>query len=408
MDDNKYFLGQLLQKNDILYKTKITAADFITEFEVRTYNAIVSIFKTGGIADIVSVSAQDKNIDPYKLSTLTTDTLTATWRQVEARIRRTSKYRKLQAIAEMIQAANEYDDSLVSNIMLELERLDMVNEYEIVNARDYAETALAIIEERYKKNGQLPGITTGLGKLDDVMLGFEDRKLYVIGARPSQGKTALLLNFADRCNVDCGFISAESGKQELMNRIFSINGRIHTQRLTSGSMSTSDFSRLTDAMVAVTQRNMYIYDEPNMGIDTVILKAREMKRRFDIKILYIDYLQCIRGDQRKRVHEQVADISKALKALARSLDIPVVVSAQLRRDSEGNRPLLSDFSDSTQIERDADVAVMIFNYRDPKNKDADVKTYLLVEKNRDGRTGDLRVVFNKQYLRFETFQGGDE
>lgn len=88
----------------------------------------------------------------------------------------------------MIQAANEYDDSLVSNIMLELERLDMVNEFEIVNARDYAETALSVIEERYKNNGQLPGITTGLGKLDDVMLGFEDRKLYVIGARPSQGR----------------------------------------------------------------------------------------------------------------------------------------------------------------------------------------------------------------------------
>lgn len=192
-----------------------------------------------------------------------------------------------------------------------------------------------------------------------------------------------------------------------MNRIFSINGRIHTQRLTSGSMSTSDFSRLTDAMVAVTQRNMYIYDEPNMGIDTVILKAREMKRRFDIKILYIDYLQCIRGDQRKRYMSRLLIFPRRSKPLHEALIFPLWFQHSCAVTARAT-DRLSDFSDSTQIERDADVAVMIFNYRDPKNKDADVKTYLLVEKNRDGRTGDLRVVFNKQYLRFETFQGGDE
>ena len=160
-------------------------------------------------------------------------------------------------------------------------------------------------------------------------------------------------------------------------------------------------SKLTNAASQLyDSKGIYIYDEPNMSIDTAVMMARQMKRKYDIKILYVDYLQCLspsRASGKQEYREQVAYASKQMKQLARVLDIPVVSAAQLRRDAEGNRPLLSDFSDSTQIERDADVAIMIHNiYKDGDLQD----TWLLVEKNRDGRTGDVHVTFDQAHMRF--------
>jgi len=396
--DTKYFLGQLLLDNTILYKTKVNELDIEHKSDMDIFTTIKTIFKRGEIADITNVATECKDVDVYKLASLTTSVITATWRQTEKRIKQQSARRKLLNLAMVIKETPD-NDEVVRIILSEIEGLGNNEEYKIHNMKDLVSDAIDKLEERYNAKGKLPGITTGLKNLDDYIMGFEPRKYYVFGARPSQGKTAILLNFVDNCKVDCGILSAESASKELLNRIFSINGRADTQRIATGKMHTSDFSKITDTAQEYSNRNIYVYDEENMPLETAIIKAREMKRRFNIKILFVDYLQCMTGNTKLARHEQVAEMSKSMKALARRLDIPVVVAAQLRRDAEGKRPTISDFSDSTQIERDADVAVMIYN-----KEDGDLtKNYLLVEKNRDGRRGDIQVTFRPEVLRFENY-----
>lgn len=399
MSDHTYFLGQLLTDNSILYETKIRAEDFIREFDLRVFSAIKAVFKRGDIADIATVAEYDRNIDVYRLAKLTSDVLTANWKQVERRILNQSDRTRLLRIIDIIKGEPDNEAALHA-IHRELEKFGERSEFEIVQAREVIKESIDLIEKRYLMKGELPGIKSGIIELDNIILGFEKRKLYVFGARPSQGKTAILLNFLNNCTCKAGFISAESSRYELMTRIYAINGRINSKRIVSGLLQDSDFVKLTDVASAYTKRDFYIYDEPNMNFETALMKAREMKRRFGIEILFIDYLQSLSGDPKLKRHEQVAEISRSLKSLARRLDIPVIVSAQLRRDAEGKRPQLSDFSDSTQIERDADTAVMIYNRADEGKQ----RTFLLVEKNRDGECKDIEVRFNREFIAFENLK----
>lgn len=396
MSDHTYFLGQLLLDNSILYETRVREEDFIGEFELRVFSAIKTLFKQGDGADIATVAAFDRNIDVYRLANLTSNVMTVNWKQVERRILSQTDRTRLLGIIDIIKGEPD-NEMVIHAIHRELEKFDERSEFEITQVRDVIKESIDLIEKRYLMKGELPGIKSGITELDNLTLGFEKRKLYVIGARPSQGKTAILLNFLNTSNCKAGFISAESSRYELMTRLYAINGRIRQKRIVSGLLQQADFVKLTDVASEYSRRDIYLYDEPNMSYDTALMKAREMKRRYGIEILFIDYLQCLSGNPKLKRHEQVAEISRSLKGLARRLDIPVIVSAQLRRDAEGKRPQLSDFSDSTQIERDADTAVMIYNRTD----DGQQRTFLLVEKNRDGECKDIEVRFNRDFMAFE-------
>lgn len=402
--DHRLFIGQVILDSSILYQTKVTISDFDTEFDKRVFNAITNIFREGGQIDLPSILAFDKQIDAYQLSILTTDVMTSTWKQTELRIKNATRRRTLLNIAEMIQG-NKNNDEVISEIFKQLEQADEGDEDSIISIQKSVDSAIDIIEERYKMQGVIPGITSGLSDLDSMILGFESRKLYVIGGRPSEGKTALLLNMLARCEASAGFISAESSHIELTKRLISIIGNVASKGLNTGYMKTSDFTKLHEAAVNLNGRQIYFYDEPNMHIDRLLIKARELKRRFDIKILFVDYIQCLTANMNIPRHEQVAHISKSLKGLARTLEIPVIASAQLRRESDDRRPLIGDFSDSKQIEQDADVAMLIHNkrVRDESGEEIRRDTFLLVEKNRDGETGAVQVVFRRGVLRFENY-----
>jgi replicative DNA helicase len=399
--DHKMFLGQLLQQNSILYSSVIREEDFITDFDVKVFSAIKTVFSRGQIADLASVAAFDRSINVSKLASLTTGVTPVTWKQTQQRIIETSKRTELLKISEIIKSEPD-NSTAIAAVRTELNRINDRSECEIVKADTLIQETVDLIEKRYKLNGQLPGIRSGIDKLDDTILGFEKRRLYVFGARPSQGKTALLCNFIHNCSVKAGIITAESSSSEIMKRLISIGGNLKLTSISTGFLRDSEFSKIFDVGSNYAERELYFFDEPNVSIDSCLLKGREMKRRFGIEILFIDYLQCLSGSPKVPRHEQVADISRSLKALARSLEIPVVVSAQLRRDAEGKRPQLSDFSDSTQIERDADVAVMIYQ---GEKKGESKKTYLLIAKNRDGPCRDIEVNFTAAQMRFENVRG---
>lgn len=398
-----YFLGQCLWDPQIILDAKCSPSDFEQDLHQRIFQAMLEITREGQIIDERILSQRSgiplQVILPIKAHNI----MTTTWSFYDSQIRKAYQIRRLKKVAEEVfNSVGETPVELTAKMQKAIDDTrNQVDGFEISPIQDTVNSSIELIEKRMETGRKCIGIPSGLSGLDRLISGFQPRRLYCIGARPSQGKTALLLNSVRNCNEACGILSAESAKEELVMRLMASKSQIDSHRLVVGLLKEGDMNRLTQAASELySSKGIYIYDEPNMSIDTAVMMARQMKRRFDIKILFVDYLQCLspsRAGGKQEYREQVAYASKQMKQLARVLDIPVVAAAQLRRDAEGHRPQLSDFSDSTQIERDADVAVMIHNtYQEGDLKD----TWLLVEKNRDGRTGDIPVVFNQPHMRF--------
>jgi replicative DNA helicase len=365
---------------------------------------MIDISCAGDVVDEIKLSDKTGITLSQLIALKNVDIIPTNWRYNEKMIKQQSAIRKIKAVAQsVVEDQSDCPDNLVQLMQETINEFQVQNEqFEITAIQNTLADALVAIEKRIEAKGQIAGISSGLKELDKYIGGFQNRRLYYIGARPSQGKTALLINFMINCKLRCGFLSAESGKQEIVNRILSNQSNIDSQRLVFGLLKTGEINHLYSAIDTLQSREeIFIYDEPNMSIETAVFKAKEMKRKFDIQILFVDYLQIISSSSTKSnqqdYREHVANVSRQMKQLARILNIPVVVAAQLRRDAEGIRPKLNDFSESTQIERDADVAIMIHNrYEDGALKD----TWLIVEKNRDGRKGDVPVIFDQNHLRF--------
>lgn len=403
MNLEKVFIGVCLWHPHVLDRTKVKVEDFNGQDAV-VFKAMKEINQEGNVPDEISIHEKTgisyTELLDYKKTEY--DIMGTNWKYYDKQLRERSSRSKILLEAESILKEPLSAKDMIAKMQevfreVENDSLD----FEIHDIQSTIHKTVDIIQERKENNQKLIGITSGLRRLDEMTFGFQDRRLYYIGARPSQGKTALLLNFIENCNVCCGVISAESGKEELSTRLLAKGALIDSQRLTVGMLYEGEDDSLFKSAENLYEKSIFIYDEPNPSIDTVVSIAKQMKQRYDIKILFVDYLQCLSTTSSLRslpYHQQVAYASKQMKALARTLNIPVVVSAQLRRDAEGNRPQLNDLSDSTQIERDADVVVMIYNKYD---KDQNLEgNYLLVEKNRDGRCGDINVIFNQQYIKF--------
>jgi len=398
-----YFLGQCFWNPQIILDAKCCPSDFESDLHQRLYQGMQEITREGQIVDERMLSHRTGIPLQVILPIKAPNVVVANWSFYDTQIRKACQIRRLKKIAEgIVNSVGETPEELAAKMQKAIDDTNTQTDgFEITSIQDTVNSSIELIEKRIQNGQKCIGIPSGLKGLDRLFWGFQPRRLYYIGARPSQGKTALLLNFVRNCNEACGILSAESAKEELVMRLMASKSQIDSQRLVVGLLKEGEMNKLTEAASDLySSKGIYIYDEPNMSIDTVVMMARQMKRRFDIKILFVDYLQCLspsRAGGKQEYREQVAYASKQLKQLARILDIPVVAAAQLRRDAEGNRPQLSDFSDSTQIERDADVAVMIHNiYNNGDLQD----TWLLVEKNRDGRTGDIPVVFNQAHIRF--------
>jgi len=403
MNLEKVFIGVCLWHPHILDRTKAKVEDFHGQ-DAIVFKAMKEINQEGNVPDEISIHEKTgisyTELLDYKKTEY--DIMGINWKYYDKQLRERSSRNKILLEAEsLLKEPLSAKDMIakMQDVFREIENDSL--DFEIHDIQDTILKTVDIIQERRKNNQKLIGITSGLRRLDEMTFGFQDRRLYYIGARPSQGKTALLLNFIESCDVCCGVISAESGKEELSTRLLAKGALIDSQRLTVGMLYDGEDETLFRSAENLYDKKIFIYDEPNPSIDTVVSIAKQMKQRYDIKILFVDYLQCLSSTYSLRslpYHQQVAYASKQMKTLARTLNIPVVVSAQLRRDAEGNRPQLNDLSDSTQIERDADVVVMIYNKYD---KDQNLEgNYLLVEKNRDGRCGDINVIFNQQYIQF--------
>src|SRR5215831_18458137 len=289
---------------------------------------------------------------------------------------------------------------------------------EIVATKDLVMATIEQIEKLYENRGSLTGIPTGFGDLDKMTLGLHPAEMIVIAARPSMGKTALAMNIAEHVAMNVGkavaIFSLEMSSQQLVQRLLCSRAQVDLQRVRDGFLSERDFPKLTSAAAKLAAAKMFIDDTPGLSIMELRAKARRMKSQYDIELIVIDYLQLLRSTTRRAQDNrqlEIAEISGGIKALAKELNLPIVVVAQLNRQpdsraKEGGRPRLSDLRESGSIEQDADVVGLLVR-PEYYETDEDVRqekageAELIIAKQRNGPTGDVPLTFLKQYTRFE-------
>jgi replicative DNA helicase len=268
------------------------------------------------------------------------------------------------------------------------------------------------LEENQGNRSLVTGVPTGFTNLDNLTSGFQNSDLIILAARPSMGKTALALNIARNAAVDgnipVAIFSLEMSKEQLSLRMLCSEARIDSSRLRGGFFSMEDWHRLTDAAGVLSESPIYIDDSPSLTAMDIRAKARRLKMDKNIGLIVIDYLQLMQGRAgAERRDLEISEISRAMKALAKELDLPVLALSQLNRMLEqrtDKRPRLSDLRESGALEQDADVVAFI--YRDEVyNKEEDNPSKgiaeILLSKQRNGPTGDIHLTFLNSFTRFE-------
>ena len=274
------------------------------------------------------------------------------------------------------------------------------------------------IETLQRSGKAITGVPSGFVDLDGLTSGFQRAELVVVAARPSMGKTAFCLNIAANAASEgqgVAIFSLEMSKESLVQRMLTATARVDSHRVRQGSLRDSDFTQLARAAGLLQTYQIWIDDTPSITLLEMRSKARRLKIDNDLKLVVVDYLQLMRSPEysENRVQE-ISDISRSLKALARELEIPVIALSQLSRASEqrgGERkPILSDLRDSGAIEQDADLVIFIHRpeYYDREDESKRGLAEIMLAKNRNGPTGDVQLKFTREYTRFDSFSGRDE
>lgn len=282
---------------------------------------------------------------------------------------------------------------------------------QIVNIHDLLVEAFERIDARLQR-GEGTGTPTGFRDLDNLTGGLHESELVILAARPSMGKTALATNIAEhvaiKCEVPTLFVSLEMARLELAQRMLCSQGRIDANKFRSGFLSGEDRQKLVEASAHLGKAPLFVDDTPARTVTEIAACARRLKRREKLGLLVLDYLQLVQPDNPKDPRqEQVARMTRRLKALARELQIPILCLAQLNRQPEAtresHRPRLSHLRESGAIEQDADVVLFIHReeYYHPDNEDEKGKADLIVAKQRNGPTGTVKLAWLARYTRFE-------
>jgi replicative DNA helicase len=275
------------------------------------------------------------------------------------------------------------------------------------------------IEALQKGGKTVTGVATGFGDLDEMTSGFQPADLIIVAARPSMGKTAFTLNIAQYAaiehNVPIAFFSLEMSKESLVQRMITSEARIDAQKLRKGMLRDDDFPRLARAAGILSSAPVWIDDTPGLTILEMRAKARRLKADAGVGMVVVDYLQLMQGPSGSESRQQeVSQISRGLKALAKELNVPVVALSQLsrapeQRTGDNKRPQLSDLRESGAIEQDADLIMFLYRqefYDGPTDKDGNSlegKAEVIVGKQRNGPIGLVNLFFHKQYTRFESY-----
>ncbi len=284
------------------------------------------------------------------------------------------------------------------------------------SAKEIVTETMLLIEKLSTDPSAFTGIPSGLTDLDGITNGLQKSEFIVIGARPSVGKTALALTMAAHASINLkipvAFFSLEMSESAIMLRLIASEARIPADRIRTGRIKTTDYDSLMEAASRIYEAPLYIVDLPNMKLLELRTMARRLVLERGVKIIFIDYLTLITHENADLPRwEQIAAISRSLKALARELDIPVVALSQLKREAEGKQPTLADLRESGSIEQDADL--IIFLHRDREisktyeSQSDQIETDIIVAKQRNGPTGKAPAWFKSSYAKFVNMERRD-
>lgn len=425
IDAEKSVIGSMLMDQDAVMAASelLIADDFYGKQYGTLFAAMTQMYKEGKPVDLVTLQNKLKEMEvPPELSSVEflKDILSQVFTSANVKY-----YAGIVKEKAMLRNLIKVNEEIANKCYLQKEPLDEiinVTEKKIFNVvqsqgggdyvpiRDVVIEALEKIESAAKNKGNVTGIPTGFTDLDYQTAGLQPSDLVLVAARPSMGKTAFVLNIAEHMafkkGVTVAIFSLEMSKVQLVNRLLSLESKVSSQLMRTGSLEDSDWERLIESAQVIGDSKLIIDDTPSISIQEMRSKCRKYKMEHNLGIIIIDYLQLMSagaGNSDSR-QQQISDISRSLKALARELNVPVVALSQLSRAVEqrpDHRPMLSDLRESGAIEQDADVVMFI--YRDDYyNKDTDKKNVaeIIIAKQRNGPVGTIELAWLPDYTKF--------
>lgn len=399
--------------NKIVFKTMLSLLEKGEPIDATTMVSALTnqgdISNIGGInyvVELVNSTPTSKNVEHYaKL------------------VKEKATLRKVIAdLSDSLSSAYQGDVS-ISDIIAKIEKsmLDISNQNTgtgFRNVADILDTHMQIVETRSQTDGFVTGLSTGFVGLDKITTGLHEGNLIILAARPAMGKTALALNIAKHVATmerkPAVIFSLEMGAEELIERMVASEGMIPGYHLKTGNLSTDEWKRLVHAQSNLYDVPIFVDDTAGIRISDIRSKARKLSQEMGgLGIIIIDYLQLITGSKRENRQQIVSEISRELKILSKDLRVPVIALSQLSRSVEqrqDKRPMLSDLRESGSIEQDADIVA--FLYRDAyyqkeqaDSQEANNVTELILEKNRHGSLGTVKLYFHKEYTKFSSVEG---
>ena len=417
--------AMLMDKDAILSAAEIICGqDFYQTSYGVIFDSMVELFNEGKPVDLITLQERLKEKDvPPEISSLEFVRELVSAVPTSANVKH---YAQIVADKAMMRRLIKLNDEISNKCYAGKEPLEAVLEmteksvFDLLQKRNTGEyvpikqvvlNALDKIEKASKSKGTVTGIPTGFIDLDYKLSGLQPADLILVAARPSMGKTAFVLNIAqyvafkkDKC---AAIFSLEMSKEQLVNRLFSLESQVDAQALRTGNMKDSDWEKLIEGAGIIGKSHLIIDDTPGISVSELRSKCRKYKLEHGLDIIIIDYLQLMSGSVGGRSEsrqQEISEISRSLKALARELNVPVIALSQLSRAVESRpdkRPMLSDLRESGAIEQDADVVMFI--YRDEYyNKDSEFKKQaeIIIAKQRNGPIGTVNLVWMPEYTRF--------
>ncbi len=424
-------IGSMLTDKDAVISAieVLKPQDFYREDNKTIYEAILNLYSRSEPVDIITVRAELESMG--KLDNVGGLEYLAELPEKVPTTANASKYIKIveekSTLRNLIKTANEIielgynptedvDDIMegaekkIFNIMQDKEQ----KSYSPL--KDVLVESFTKLEELYNRKQHITGVPSGFTDLDYRTAGFHGSELILIAARPAMGKTAFALNIASnaalRANVPVAVFSLEMSKEQLVNRILSSESMVDSNKIRTGKLEEDDWSKLAETIGPLSEGEMYIDDTPGISITEIRAKCRKLKIEKNIGLVVIDYLQLIQGTGKRNGsrEQEISEISRSLKILAKELDVPVIALSQLSRAAEqrpDHRPMLSDLRESGAIEQDADI--VMFLYRDDYyNQDSEKKNIaeVIIAKHRGGSTGTVELLWLGNYTKFVNIAKG--
>src|SRR5687767_2553735 len=433
LEAERSVLGAILVHNDAfnLAAQVIDAADFYRDAHRRIFDKMVALSERGQAIDFVTLKeelARGGDLDevggPAYVASLADGVPRATNVEYYARI-----VKEKATLRNLIYAANKilsnaYEADQESDLILDEAESAIFSVADdrlkagFVPMRDLVKESFPKIELLFEQKRLITGVPTGFVDLDEMTRGFQGGDLVIIAARPSMGKTSLVLNIAQYVSLQqdqgaVGVFSLEMSKESLFLRLLTSEAQIDSHRLMSGAIGQRDYGRISHALETLSAMRLHIDDTAGIGVMEMRAKARRLQAEHGLSLLVVDYIQLMSGRGRFENRTlELAAISRSLKGLAKELHVPIVVLSQLSRAPEArsdHRPQLSDLRESGALEQDADVVVLIYRddvyNKDPNSPDAGTAE-LILAKQRNGPTGVVRLAFLREQTRFANLAQG--